>query len=235
MSTLAQVRSELTTITGRTDFTATPANGTLMINKAQRWMEERILHPLTKRRSLDSLAIGTKVIAYEQLRSILEIHMHKDSDGTKTTLKRKTFDEIYTGYSDATSNGSPAYYAIGVASPSPDDETDQSAGEGGDDMLASGWFAKTQVLLDVPVDAAYTAHTLAYFYSNELSGDSDESIWTVNYPHHLVLAAIHQVDLQYRNEDGTGESFASANNSLMEIEKDIIQMEMDDDMVHIGE
>jgi len=235
MATLAQVRTELVTITGRSDFTATPANGTLMINKAQRWMEEKILHPLTKRRSLDTLAIGTKVIAYEKIRSILEIHMHKNSDGTKHTLKRKSFDEIYTGYSDATSNGTPKYYAIGVASPSPDDETNQTTGEGGDDMLAADWFAKTQILLDVPVDVAYTAHTLAYFYSNELSSDSDVSIWTLNYPHQLVLATIHQIDLQYRNEDGVAESFTAARDAMREIEKDVIQMEMDDDMVHIGE
>ena len=65
MADLSDVRDELVTITGRTDFSATPANGTLMINKAQRWLEEKIHHPLMHRRQITSLAADTKLISYE--------------------------------------------------------------------------------------------------------------------------------------------------------------------------
>ncbi len=236
MSTLAEIRTEVIKISGRADFTANPTDADLYINKGQRWLEEKIpTHPLTLRRSIQSLAIDVKVIDFEAIRSISEIILHKDSDGSKHALKRMDFDELYLKYSDVTVSGQPKFYAISVASPSPDDETDKTGEEGGDDMLAANFFLKTRVLLNVPVDVAYTAHTLGYFYSNELVQDDDVSIWSLNYPHQLVSATLMQLDMAHRNEDGLVDTFAIAIDAVREIEKDVIQSEMDDDMVRIGE
>lgn len=242
-TTLLAVRKEFVAKSGRHNLVTDFAGGDysdngadIYLNKAQRDLDGRVPHPFNLRRVVKDVAVDDRIVEIDKPRYIHEVFLNVDSDGSKVELKRKKWEELWPAYSDTTTSGAPKYYAIGTGSPAPEIESgfDPTAHEGAFDMPTDSWNTKVRLLLNVPASVAYTMHIIAQFYTPDLSGDSDVSFWTANHPHTLVLAACYQLELAYRNMTGARGWLEAVERELFELEKDIIESQLDDDRLVVG-
>lgn len=241
MATLLQVRTEFIDISGRHDLVVNTsayadAGADVYINKAQRDLDGRLPHPYNLKRVIKAVAVDQKIVEIDKPRYIHEVFLHTNSDGSKSELERKKWEELWGDYSDLTVSGTPKYYAEGVGSPAPEITSgfNPASHEGAFDMPTANWDTKSRILLNIPASVAYTMHIAAQFYTADLSGDSDVSFWSANHPHTLVLGALYQLERAYRNNTGAREWLESIERELFDIEKDVVQSEINDDRLAVG-
>lgn len=244
MASLLEIRTEFIDITGRVNLVVdtidyVDAGADVFINKGQRMLEQLVPVWQNISRRLVVLAIDAKTIDMDAIvRSIDEVVLVKESDNVKTVLIEKTYIEIFKGYSDITISGTPKCWARIPARPAPEQESgfDPTDFTGADDMFSveANFSLKTRLLLNVPVDQAYTAQIFGIFYSNELSGDTDTSFWTDIHPHLLVMAAMYHLEVHMRNDIGAREILRDINLQLREVDHDMVDLEMGDDPIVFG-
>tara|TARA_R100001244_G_scaffold123764_1_gene93477 strand:- start:1853 stop:2593 length:741 start_codon:yes stop_codon:yes gene_type:complete len=236
MSTLLQVRTELIDISGRFDLVVNTsayadAGADIYINKGQRLLEQLVPTWNDLSRRVVALAINDKYIELEStVRSIDEVILVKVSDGSRLSLSELPYNQIYNSYSDLTVSGAPSYWCRHITRPAPQQESgfNPAAFDGTEAMMSTeaDFVDNIRLLLNVPVSVAYSAHVFGMFYANDLSGDSDTSYWTSVHPHILVLAALYQMEVHYRNVEDAANMLRELRLQLREVDKDNVQLDM---------
>jgi len=237
MSTLLEVRTELIDISGRYDLVVNTAayaddGADVYINKGQRLLEQLVPTWNNLSRRIVALAIDDEYIEMEStVRSIDEVVLVKVSDSVRLPLTELPYDEIYNSRSDSTTSGTPKYWARNISRPAPEQESgfNPTAFSGASDMMSTeaDFVDKIRLLLSVPVSVAYSAHVFGMFYSNDLAVDADTSYWTSVHPHILVMAALYQMEVHYRNVEDAQEMLRELRLQLREVDKDNVQLDMD--------
>jgi hypothetical protein len=184
------------------------------LNAAQRWLDDMFPYRKSQAWYFSVLAAGQSLVTFNSARYVERVVLASGTDG-RTELIRKTQRELQVLYSDYTDvplssldQGTPEYWAPAVIGLAPeqyaeDATTLAAAGAEDLDFLAHGNHYPLQGLIVMPPsDGVRTVEVLGRWYSKELSADADVSVWSVNHPDLLVRAAMRELEITFRNEQG---------------------------------
>ena len=112
-------------------------------------------------------------------------------------------------FRSSVASGEPAYYAPAVLRMIPESDRleigESDAMIGYADVMFDKHYEYNGVVFYPPPDEAYVVEIWGLFYSPELSADVDESFWSVVHPEVLLMAALHQMEIMYRNTEGAND------------------------------
>lgn len=95
----------------------------------------------------------------------------------------------------------------------------------GDVMLSSS-NSYNGIIFIPPADTTYMVEIVGLFYSPTLASDSDETEWTVVHPNILLMAAMREVEVFYRNTEGVKDWDRTINAELTNIDFDNVQQQL---------
>lgn len=97
-----------------------------------------------------------------------------------------------------------------------------------DDIIDIGHEGFNAILIMPPSDSAslYTLEVLGLFYSDELVNDGDVSFWTEQHPEMLIKAAAYQMEVFYRNTEGSKDWMNAINLEIAQLNSDIVEEEI---------
>jgi hypothetical protein len=139
----------------------------------------------------------------------------------------KDLREYYNEPLENIANGTPLYYAPAVLRVIPEsdrlgiDEFDGIIGYA--DVMFSQHYLYNGVIFYPPTDGTYTIEVWGLFYSPELASDTEESFWSVVHPEVLLMAAMHQLEVMYRNTEGANDWLNAINLEVSGLGKDFVE------------
>jgi hypothetical protein len=148
----------------------------------------------------------------------------------RTKLRKIDIQDLREYYSEPVSSvtgGQPLYYAPAVLRVIP--ESDRLAI--GDfegmldysDVMFDKHYEYNGVIFYPPPDVVYVIEVWGMFYSPELSTNTDESFWSVVHPEVLLMAAMHQLEIMYRNTDGANDWLNAIQLEVSGLGKDFVE------------
>ena len=226
---LSGVRTLFETVSGRSDLVNADGsnNGAdWYIQKGQKWLDMHKLSPNLVGHYIDNIAADAYYLALSGCREIHEVWINDAEDRVK--LEQKSVSWLKSEYSEVTSDtdsGIPLYWAKAVVRGV--DVTDyQSLGTFLDYVVAQDGNETTQgILLAPPTDESVTVDVIGVFFSQALSVDADTSFWTENYDNILLMAALRQLEIFYRNTAGVQDWERAINQELQQLDFAEIEQE----------
>lgn len=224
---LGEVREKFVKFSGRYDLVNTDDsdNGAdFFINAGQRFLDRRIDFRKGDGSYFEGLSADVWYLKLTGCRSLEKVFINTSEE--RWELVRKDLLWLYNKYSDlisGTDSGDPLHWA--PARLRGLDITDKtSLGSFFSYVLAEAGNEDYQGLVILPPpDESVVVELMGKFYSPELSADSSESYWSVNFPETLINAALYRLEISYRNSDGARDWLAAIDIDLMDIDKDGVQ------------
>lgn len=239
---LGEIRAAFVKRSGRYDLViagATPpeegadSGADFYINSGQRFLDR--LHNVHKSvgRVFKSVAAGRNYILFEDCRAIKEAWcMNSES---RTQLDKHDMADIRLAYAKPVSlldNGVPLYYAPAVLRTIPESDRmiiDEFEGIIDYADVAFGMhYNYNGIIFMPPADGDYVIEVWGLFYSPELSAEDDKSFWSVVHPSVLLMAAMRELEVVYRNTEGVKDWENAINSELVPISKDIVEEDIAD-------
>jgi hypothetical protein len=223
---LLDIRKQFVQLSGRYDLvvdTSAYANATsgigadFFIRKGQKFIEGKLginpqLFEFTK-----ALVVGTYQYElrssadpdtqYQSLKAVKAIYLTTDDNDYKE-LRKVSIQDWYHLYDSDTANGEPTYYTMGV---------DSSGSE------ASG--GQSIIKLWAPPDKTYDIKIIGYSGHQKLEGDTDKNYWTLVHGDVLVKAALYELEVFYRNSEGSKDWLVSLQQDINAIDYDAVEQE----------
>jgi len=229
---LLEVRAEFVKRSGRydlvvdtTDWVDNGAN--LYINSGQRFLDRLDTVPKSWGRRFIEVTSGEYYVTFQFCRAIKEAWVMNTEARSKLD-KQDISDlrEFYASPVGELTSGTPVYYAPAVLRPIPDSLTAAAseAISGFDDiLLTSTHYEYNGVIFYPPADGTYTIEVWGLFYSPSLDDNDDESYWSITHPEVLLMAAMHQLEIAYRNTEGAKDWLAAINLEVGGIGRDFVE------------
>lgn len=203
---LLAVRTLFEQLSGRADLVNADGsdNGAnWYINKGQRWLDLHKLSPNQYGHYIDNISADGYYLAVSDCREIHEVWINDAEDRIK--LEQKSVEWLKSEYSEVIADvdsGIPLYWA--KAKVRGVEVTDyQSLGTFLDYVVTeTGNESAKAILIAPPTEEAVTVDVVGVFFSPTLSDDTDKSFWTENYDNILLMAALRQLEVFYRNTAG---------------------------------
>lgn len=230
---LLQIRTEFIRRSGRydlvvdtVDFADNGAN--FYINSGQRFLDRLDTVPKSLGRYFRQCPVGRNYVTFPYCRAIQECWAMISTGRTK--LRKIDIQDLREYYSEPVSSvtgGQPLYYAPAVLRVIP--ESDRLAI--GDfegmldysDVMFDKHYEYNGVIFYPPPDVVYVIEVWGMFYSPELSTNTDESFWSVVHPEVLLMAAMHQLEIMYRNTDGANDWLNAIQLEVSGLGKDFVE------------
>lgn len=232
--TIAALRTIFKAESGRDDFSNDQCDGYInagieLLDDMTAWIHAQAAQHVI-------VASGDRAISFStRCRALSEIII-VDSAGNKTTLRKKTYDELQELMVDA-EPGTPLYYSPGITRPEPVSfvKTDPafSAYQNYIDTVASSWQAKG-VLITPPTDQEYMAVMIGRFGSPVLSDTTTENWWSYNRSRAVIDAALLQYHSSLKNTEAMKDYLAKVQMATTAIDHDAAEDEAAD-ITHMGE
>jgi len=197
------------------------------INEGQKYLDRLMNNPKSQGRVFRKLSTSGYHVLFPYCRVIESVWVG-DSDSL-TKLEKVEMSDLKEAYNQPFSQldtGKPLYYSPAVLRMVP--ESDRTAIEDVDGMLGymDVMFGKhyeyNGVIMLPPADKDYHVEVWGLFLSPPLTSDSDESYWTENHPLVLMMAAMRQVEIVYRNTEGRKDWEAAIQAELYGVERDFV-------------
>lgn len=236
---LLAIRKEVVKISGRYDLVNDPTTCAVdngidhYIYEGQKALERRLSTPPTQAKLYKDLTVGDYIVKFKNCRAVYEVWVFDSTSGTKLEKIRKHDLKALVAKSavSAATRGKPYYYLPIDLRRTPDDET----GATDSTMLTSYLDVESPsdpeykaVMLYPPADQAYGIEVFGLFYNLELSSNTDENYWSVNYPNLLIMAALHQLSYMYKGGKTVSAWSQAIEEELVNIDKDAIEQEIYD-------
>ena len=229
---LLQIRTEFIRRSGRYDLvvdsTTWADNGAnFYLNSGQRFLDRMDTLAKSTGRYFRQVAAGRNYVVFPYCRAITECWAMTTSERVK--LRKIDIAELRTYYNTPVSSlttGQPLYYAPAVLRVIP--ESDRLAiGEfegiiDFSDVMFDQHYEYNGVIFYPPPDGTYVIETWGLFYSPELLNDTDESFWSVVHPEVLLMAAMYQLEVMYRNTEGANDWMRAIEMAVMGLGKDYV-------------
>jgi len=229
---LLTLRKQLIKLSGRYDLVKDTVDykddgANWYINKGQRMLD---LHPETPDifgRVFDRIDANGFYITMERCRAIHEVWVNNTTGRSK--LEKRNLAWLRTQYSEvasSTTSGTPLYYAPskhrGI------DITDMNELGTFLNLVLNETSADTVqgLLIFPPGDEKLVVEVVGKFFSPTLSADDDTSFWDANYDNVLLLAALYQLEVFYRNTEGAKDWMAALIQELRSINFTSIEEEI---------
>jgi hypothetical protein len=230
---LLQIRTAFIQRSGRydlvvdtTDWADNGAN--FYINSGQRFLDRLDTLPKSWGRHFTSVAAGRNYAIFPYCRAIKECWAMTSSE--RKRLRKIDISDLREYYNEpvgSVNTGEPEYYAPAALRIIP--ESDRLAiGEFEGiidyaDVMFDKHYEYNGVIFYPPPDETYNIEVWGLFYSPELSNDTDESFWSVVHPEVLLMAAMHQVEIMYRNTEGANDWLAAIQQEVVGLGKDFVE------------
>jgi len=230
---LLQIRTEFIRRSGRydlvvdtTDYVDNGAN--FYINSGQRFLDRLDTLPKSTGRYFRQCAAGRNYVTFPYCRAIKECWAMTSEE--RIRLKKIDMSDLREYYNEPVGSietGEPAYYAPAVLRVIPEsDRLEIEDFEGMidySDVMFDKHYEYNGVIFYPPPDETYVVEVWGLFYSPELSSDTDESFWSVVHPEVLLMAAMHQLEIMYRNTEGANDWLAAINLEVTGLGKDFVE------------
>lgn len=223
---LKDVREIFVETSGRLDLVNSDGsdNGAdFYINAAQRWLDYLVEKHEDIARYFPAIESGDYFVYFENCRAI-----HWVGVGTTESfqwLTRKTIIDLRSLYNkpfEFIDQGTPLYFAPAYLRPANHKSSDFDGYVGYMDVIED-WHRYNGVILAPPADQTYHVEVWGKFYSNKLIDDNDESFWTENHHHVLVMAAQRALEIFYRNSQGVADWTAVIKDEIQGIGMDFVE------------
>lgn len=236
---LLQIRTEFVRRSGRYDLVVDAVsfvdNGAnFYINAGQRFLDRLETVPKSWGRYFKSVATGVNYITFPYCRAIKECWAMTSTE--RKQLGKVDIDDLRNYYNEPVASltqGEPAYYAPAVIRVIPESDRlapGEFAGLTGysDALMFTAHYAYNGVVFYPPPDGTYVIEVWGLFYSPELSTDLQTSFWSDVHPEILLMAAMHQLEIMYRNTEGANDWLAAINLEVAGLGKDFVEENISD-------
>ena len=230
---LVEIRNEFIRKSGRYDLGSVDGadNGAnWYINAGQRMLDRRMANDDLYAKRLGTLAVGEYLKIFRFAKSITNIWLIDQSDGSTLELERKDYAWIRNEYGErlsAMDNGTPIYWAPAFVRLDPNlkiSEVDFTLDQM-DEYVIDASQSSNGIIFAPPTDTAYYIDVLGKFYSEKLVNNGDVSIWTELYPNILLFAAMYELEVTLRNTAGQEDWLAAIDNELIGIDMDRVDFD----------
>jgi len=221
--TLLEIRQDFVKRTGRWDLVkgdkATNNGADFFILAGQRFLDRAQDLPENDGDYIINVTSGNTSLSFEDCRVVTKVWVAQDSGGNEGQfeLLKKDMSWMRKNYSvtvPAINTGQPTFYALHSRRLAPSQyELEALTGYSGVGHLITGSnYGYRGIYFMPPANATYTMHIEGKWYSAALSEDDDESVWSVEHPEALILAAILMLEVFYRNREGVSALYDSLKN-----------------------
>jgi hypothetical protein len=199
------------------------------INEAVKFLDKRISNDQSRHKRIGKLAVDDYLLVFRQARTIENVWLVDESDGSTIELDRKTYEEIRNFYSERISvvdSGTPEYWCPAYIKLDPDltiDDLSDFTINSLDEYVIDSTARANGIIIASPTDTEYTVEILGKFYSTVLENNRDENFWTESNEGLLVKATLYQIEVFHRN-------MAGARDFIDAIDSELIGVDMDDVM-----
>lgn len=231
------IRDEFVKKSGRYDLVNsdwTDNGADFFLNAGQRMLDRRADLEKLEARFYSAITAGSVYVNTTGLLAIFQAWI-ADSNG-RARLERCSLSDIREFYYEPTADltpGTPAYYAPSIVRPYPDTitATALAAFFDTDGVIASSTeaarhYGYSGIFFMPPSDGSYTLEIFGKFGSPVLSATRNgsvwtqtASVWTVQHPDILILAALYRMEVFYRNTEGAKDWLAAMDLDLVDLDK----------------
>lgn len=242
---LLQLRTQLIKISGRydlvvdnVDFADNGAN--FYIQQGQNYLDRKLNIGKTWGRLFIDLDIGDFKVEFQNCRAIKEVWIMDSTSRLKLTqvsmadlrgTDAKTGTNNFVEPFAEITKSKPKYFCPAKLRRVPESED----GSGDSDTIKAyldtiSPYDSTYngVIFLPPADETYSLEVIGLFYSELLSDNTDNNIWTDVYPNLLIMSAMRQMEIMYRNTEGVRDWTLALDAELVDLEKDAIEQEIND-------
>lgn len=194
------------------------------INAGQRWLDRQTEHAKEITRFFRTISSGDYFVRFQDSRVITNVWC---GDTSKLDpLERKTYNELrgnYDGPFSGETAATPKYFCPAWLRIPESDEDDDMDGYLGYMDVMTGWKTYNGIIIMPPANGDFHVEVWAKAFSRTLVSDTDESFWSVNEPHVLVMAGLRALEVFYRNTQGVNDWTTAINAELFGLGKDFVE------------
>lgn len=207
------------------------------INAGQKMLDRRVELRKSYGRYFSNILAGENVVTFQAARAINEVWTFA-AGIARTKLEKKDMIWLRQQYNNMETQdfGTPRYWAPAILRLAPEEVMtttvlDLDIISGYLDIQVDDHFAYNGVVLFPPTDLDITVEIWGMFYSQELTGDTSTSFWSVVHPELLVMAAQCVLEKFNRNSEGVRDWMAAIDNDLRDITFDFVEDELPEELV----
>lgn len=227
------IRARFVEATGRNDLVGDDIalGADFFINAGQRMLDRMLDGGKSFARYFVDLNNQQILVPMTNCRAIKKVFC--SSGESRWELNKVDIDTLRSYYSRpkiGVGSGKPMYYSPIWARPYPSVIEPQTFNQEWvfDDVIDEGHEVYNAILVMPPSDSSseYTLEVLGLFYSDELVSDGDTSFWSEQHPDLLVKAAAYQMEVFYRNTEGSRDWMNAITIDMAQLNSDIIEEEI---------
>lgn len=241
------VRRKFIELSGRYDLVNpdwTDNGADFYLNAGQKWLDRLQDTGKMNAKNVQSIAAGTTKVYIDGLRAVKSVWIGVSTDGL-VRLAKASLDylrQLYEKQLGSVDQGTPKWYAPAVFRPYSDVQTTTTLSgyyDIDDLILPTGaapvHYTYSGIVIVPPPDQTYYLSIYGLYYSPALSATlaagtwtQTKSVWTENYPDMLIKAALMQLEIFYRNAEGSKEWKAAVLDDVVGMDKDQAEEEAAD-------
>lgn len=227
---LLDLREDFIRISGRSELTTAEVDR--YINRGQKFLDQRTDFKHGIARFFKKISLGEfSVVFSSQCRVIQEVTVNDTEERTRLTkLSWEDFKTLYTQMPSMADQGVPTVYTPAMLRTYPDVQTlaEMQQYLGFFDAVLGSDYAYNGIIFMPPADQEYVIEVRGRFFSTDLSATNLSSWWMENQYSALLHGALYQLEVDYRNTEGSNDWLASVVLDLQEASKDYAEEEAAD-------
>ncbi len=235
MATLLIARQKFIELSGRLDLaedagtieSGTDKGADFFITNGQDWLDRQLGTAKEFGRRFDSVAADAWYLTFQKSRAIKEVWVNSDEDRWELEkVPLSSLKKYYAGLRSATDSGQTLYYALAMLRAIDSTDIDDQGAFFNYVLADSDTY--NGIIFMPPTEEALVVEIVGKFYSNTLSINADTSYWSENHMMTLVWAGLRQLEISYRNTEGARDWANAIRDSLIGIDKDVVEEETAD-------
>lgn len=202
------------------------------INAGQKLLDRMDIIPKSMAKVYETVSSGDWYKIFQHCRAVKQVYVASDED--RWALEKKDLGWMLLEYPEPIADldtGNPLYYSPAILRvvPEESDVITMSKFVGETVQIAdTEHYTYNGILFMPPADDDFILEIHGLFYTHELSGDDDESFWSVAYPEILLMAAMYELEVMYRNTEGARDWMAAIRNEVMGLGMDMVEEDIAD-------
>jgi len=228
---LLEVRTQARALSGRFDLINEDGSDNgfdFHLNQGMKWLDRKVFHQKSAGRVFRLIEADGYFVSFPYCRSIKEVWVATTT--TRTQLEKMTIQDFRVAYPEpwgAVGTGTPLYYTPAYLRSVPETNAETVGGMdaivGYTDIMVGDNYEYNGVLLAPKADQQLHVEVWGYFYTEPLLAETDQNYWSVQHPDILIMGALRQVEVFYRNTQGRLDWENAINEMLFDVDKDMVE------------
>ena len=224
--TLLEVRTQFVKQTGRYDLVVDATSfaddgADYYLNAGQRMLDRLLEFPKDEGEMSITLATSAISTTLTNVIAVREIAVIDDQDLTMVYLERRSMKEMRENYGNEKASlsnvtaGEPNSWTLGWL------RDNAISASGATAVIVQGNSKK--LITMPPADRTYTLKLAGLFGSPVLSNDTSVSFWSIQHPNTLIWASMYQLEVAYRNFEGSQALLTNLKLAVQDIDNEIVE------------